>query len=104
MSLEDLGNIGELTAAIGVILSLVYLAAQIRQNTRSVRAASYQSWFDSYGALSNFILASPELHALIHRGTFDPEKLTPEERRRFNGMMRRSFRLFENLYYQRPKA
>jgi hypothetical protein len=101
MSLEDLGNIGEFVAAVGVIISLVYLAVQIRQNTRSVRVASYQSWFDSYSAFSNTVLASPELDALVHRGGLDPEKLTPEERRHFNGISRRGFRLFENLYYQR---
>jgi len=101
MSLEDLGNIGEFIAAIGVIASLIYLAVQIRQNTRSVRVASYQSWFDSYSTFSNTVLASPELDALVHRGGLDPEKLTPEERRHYNGLSRRGFRLFENLYYQR---
>ena len=33
MSLEDLGNIGEFVAAVAVVISLVYLAVQIRQNT-----------------------------------------------------------------------
>jgi hypothetical protein len=36
MSLEDLGNIAELLAAVGVILSLIYLAVQIRQNTSNI--------------------------------------------------------------------
>ena len=43
MSLEDLGNIGELVAAIGVIASLIYLAIQIRQNTQSVRSSAVQA-------------------------------------------------------------
>jgi hypothetical protein len=34
MTLQDLGNIGEFVAAIGVVVSLVYLAVQIRR-TRS---------------------------------------------------------------------
>jgi len=42
MSLEDLGNIGEFVAAVSVVVSLIYLAVQIRQNTRSVRASTYQ--------------------------------------------------------------
>jgi hypothetical protein len=42
MSLEDLGNIGEFVAAVGVIASLIYLAVQIRQNTDSLRAATFQ--------------------------------------------------------------
>ena len=101
MSLEDLGNIGEFVAAVGVIVSLIYLGVQIRQNTRSVRTASYQSWFDSYSNFSNTILANPELDALFHHGATDPDSLTPEERRHFDGISRRAFRLWENLYHHR---
>jgi hypothetical protein len=35
MTLEDLGNIGEFVAAIGVVVSFVYLAVQIRQVNRT---------------------------------------------------------------------
>ncbi len=37
MTLDNLGNIGELIGAIGVIVTLVYLAMQIRQNTGAFR-------------------------------------------------------------------
>ena len=47
MSLEDLGNIGELIAAFAVIASLIYLAVQIRQNTQSVRASTVQAISDA---------------------------------------------------------
>jgi hypothetical protein len=40
--LEDLGNIGDFVGGIGVIATLIYLAIQIRQNTRAVRTASRQ--------------------------------------------------------------
>ena len=40
MTIQDLGSIGELIAAIATVATLGYLALQIRQNTRSVRAAS----------------------------------------------------------------
>ncbi len=40
MTVQDLGSIGELVAAIATIATLGYLAIQIRQNTRSVRAGS----------------------------------------------------------------
>ena len=32
MSLEALANIAELIAAVGVVVSLIYLAIQVRQN------------------------------------------------------------------------
>ena len=42
-TLQDLGSLGEFVGAIGVVVSLVYLAQQMRQNTTSVRAASFNS-------------------------------------------------------------
>jgi hypothetical protein len=38
MNLETINAITQLVAALGVIASLFYLAAQIRQNTRSQRS------------------------------------------------------------------
>ena len=36
MTLENLGNIGEFVGALAVVLSLIYLAVQIRQNTHQI--------------------------------------------------------------------
>ena len=41
MTLEDLGNLGEFFAALGVLVTLVYLAIQIRQNTHAMRASTF---------------------------------------------------------------
>ena len=43
MTIEDLGNIGELIAAIATLITLAYLAMQIRQNTKSVLGDTAQS-------------------------------------------------------------
>ena len=42
MNWEALGAIAEVIGAVGVVATLAYLAVQIRQNTRSVRASTYQ--------------------------------------------------------------
>ena len=42
MTLEALGNLGDLIGGIGVIVTLIYLAIQIRQNTIEVRNAAVQ--------------------------------------------------------------
>ena len=49
MNLETLGNIGDFLGGLAVIVSLLYLAIQIRQNTKAVRSSSYhqaaeQTW------------------------------------------------------------
>jgi hypothetical protein len=38
MTLQDLGGLGELIGAVAVVLSLAYLAVQVRQNTRALNA------------------------------------------------------------------
>ena len=53
MSLEDLGNIGEFVAAIGVIISLIYLAVQIRQNTSAVATATYESTMTGFNDITH---------------------------------------------------
>ena len=47
MTLQDLGAIGEFIGGIAVVITLVYLAVSIRQNTKSVRASTYQAILDS---------------------------------------------------------
>jgi hypothetical protein len=44
-----LGNIAESVAALGVIASLIYLAVQVRQNTQSIRASTYEGMIRSSG-------------------------------------------------------
>ncbi len=40
--IENLGNIGDFIGGIGVVITLIYLATQVRQNTRSLRLTSLQ--------------------------------------------------------------
>jgi hypothetical protein len=43
LSIQDLGAIGELIGAVAVVVTLIYLASQIRQNTLAVKASTMQS-------------------------------------------------------------
>ena len=43
MSIQDLGSIGELIAALATVATLAYLAVQIRQNTRALRGAAHET-------------------------------------------------------------
>ena len=49
MNLNDLANLGQIVGAIGVMITLVYLAIQIRGNTKVVSAQARH-------ALSEFVL------------------------------------------------
>jgi len=100
MSLDDLGNIGELVAAIGVIASLIYLAVQIRQNTRSVRAATHHSSARSATETQNVLAQSTDAARVFLVGSREPGELTEEERLRFDSVMLSIFMWFEDAFFQ----
>jgi hypothetical protein len=77
MSLQDLGNIGEFVAAVAVVVSLIYLAVQIRQNTRSVRASTYHSVNRSAREAEMAVGGSETLADILVKGNRKPEGLTP---------------------------
>lgn len=45
LSIQDLGSLGELIGAVAVVVTLIYLSSQIKQNTVAVKAAAMQSVF-----------------------------------------------------------
>ena len=73
MSIQDWGAIGEVVSAIGVVLTLIYLTTQIRQNTRQLQSQGHQGMTESYNALLAQLLADESLFKTAVRGTQDWE-------------------------------
>ena len=42
MTIQDLGSLGELIAAVATVATLVYLAIQLKQNTLALRSQTFQ--------------------------------------------------------------
>ena len=61
MNWDAIGAIAELLGAFGVIASLIYLATQIRQNTKSVRMASHHGVAVQFNQANLVGLQDPEL-------------------------------------------
>ena len=99
-TLQALGNLGEFIGAVGVVISLIYLARQMIQNTTSVRAASFNSMVQNSIRLLEHSFRDSEFAAFLHRAEEDPASLTPEERIRWDAYMTAVFRHFGNLVYQ----
>ena len=100
MMLEDLGNIGEFVGAIGVVVTLGYLAVQIRRNTISVRASTFQECVRDIATLSDLLATDAELARIWSTGLRDFDALKSEERVRFAAYMLGMFRRLENVLYQ----
>ena len=54
MNLNDLANLGQIIGAIAVVISLIYVALSIRQNTNAVRAATAQSLHEHFASWYHF--------------------------------------------------
>ena len=75
MSLDDLGNIGEVVAAIGVVISLFYVGYQIRQNTRASRASSILAARQMANEFHH-LLSQPEMTDIYIKGLSEYPTMT----------------------------
>ena len=79
MNWEAIGAIAELLGAIGVIASLIYLATQIRQNSRQLMGASLIAVHEYQRSLTEELNSNPELFRMVIRGNNDFDALSSEE-------------------------
>ncbi len=102
MNWDAIGAIGEILGAIAVLGTLIYLAAQIRQNTASVTTATYESMVSGATDVNLVVVGNPEVASILNRGARDPRSLDDDEAYRYSMMMRcyanqwlKQLRLFE---------
>lgn len=100
MSWDAIGAVAELLGAVGVIASLFYLGAQVRQNTKSLRASSYHAVVTNLSNLSGSIGLSPPGSDLFIRGLSDFSTLDPHEQRQCTLLLVSLFRNYEDIFYQ----
>ena len=82
MNLESLGNLGEFIGGLAVIVTLTYLAFQVRQGTKTLRANSVHELTENILRASATLL-EPENAEVFLRGARSYSSLTPEEKLRF---------------------
>jgi hypothetical protein len=73
MNWEAIGAVGEVLGAIGVILTLVYLAVQIRQNTAMMTAQTVQASVDATQRVLLFRAEHAEVRAVLRKARDDEE-------------------------------
>ena len=100
MTLDDLGNLGEVVGTLGVVATLVYLALQIRQNTRSVRASTFHEAIRDIADAIDQLGHDADLTRVFYTGLADFEALPRLEQQRFASYMTAVLRRYENVLYQ----
>ena len=87
MNWEAIGAIAELLGAIGVVLTLIYLAIQIRQNTRSQENSSRVAATNAFTGWYTSVMSDPDLVRIWRVGHTKPGDLSEDDINRFMWML-----------------
>ena len=103
MNWDALGAIGEIVGAAGVIVSLLYLASQVRNNSRQLRHASAQAVLDKLNGLIGQLAFTAGAGDIWTRGLSGLDALNDDEELvRFSSMLLQAFWAYEEvLHYRR---
>jgi len=105
VDLDNLAKLSEFVGGIVLVISLVYLAYQVRQNTQSLRSENYARVLDRMSTVQSQLSKDPELHHVFMVGAEDPARLSRAERLRFSWALYELFGAGEFMYHQsRDKA
>ncbi len=99
MTLEEFNYIAEIIASIAVIASLLYVALEVRQNTRGIKLSAGNYAAEQARTVFYRSLA-PETREIVYKAWQDPESVTGIDRFSFFGLMHDHFCGLENVYYQ----
>lgn len=113
---EALSAIAGLLGALGVIITLIYLSAQIKQNNNQLRGAATVAVYEYQQTLIEMLLSNKKLYKIALRGNEDIHSLSEWEKQQFTlwclnetGMWEMCYKLYkqgaldEALYHGKTK-
>ena len=104
MTLEQSAYLAEIVGVFAIVVSLVYLSLQVRQNTRTTRLETVQTISSEFNNFNDMLASSGELADIYHRGVFDFQSLNTTEQVRFSLLLMRVFRTWYEQYFHWRKG
>ena len=99
MNWDAIGAVGEVGGAVAVVATLGYLAAQIRQNTRTLRTTVHDTQTAGHSEYLIDVARDPVLASIVKKA-FEMGPIEAEEERfRFRLLMAGIFIRFQNSFY-----
>ena len=99
MSWEMLAAIGQLAAVLVGIPSLIYLAVQIREQTKERRQSAVHTLTVQWGDLAGSLHDNAEIAAIFLRGFHSFTDLDAVSKLRFSAFFNRLINIFERMYF-----
>ena len=94
-SLKKWALFAEVIGGIGIIVSILYLAMEINQNTESVQAANHLALIEQLGVVRSWTIQNAEFADIAMRGNANFESLGAAESSRFTNFTNQYFDVWE---------
>ena len=88
MNWDAISAISELVGVTAVMITFIYLAVQIRQNTAAVATSTYESVMTGFNDINIVVASNPALASLLDRGCQKPTTLNAADMVQFNFLLR----------------
>jgi hypothetical protein len=99
MNWDAIGAVGEVGGAVAVVVTLIYLAGQLRQNTNALRSASYEHWNEISSSWADFFARyAVEISEIEQLTSMD--QLTEPQRKIHGALALRSLNQAHTSYLQ----
>lgn len=104
MTILEWGALGEMIGGVAVVISLVYVGSQIRQNTKATKSRASQAFVDVLKMSIDPLMREPEFRELYRRGLSGLDNLKGAEIVGFTVWVMITMRSWESFYYQHKEG
>ena len=91
MNWEALGAFSDLVAALAVVITLIFLIKEIRQNSQVVQVAALRDATSQWNHWSNMLASTPDLAAIVVEGNKSYRDLAAEDALRYGAFVQTFF-------------
>jgi len=99
MNWDAIGAIGEIVGAIAVVVSLAYLAVQIKQSNAASARAAVQELLDLNDRIAESVGESEEIAEVYLKGSANEDGLSKAQQMQYNTILLRQIKFWERVYY-----
>ena len=104
MNWDAVAALAELIGAVAVIITVAYLAVQIRQNTKTAHSGVQQGMLHPLHSVWLALSQDPELARLLIKANREYESLTPEEALRFGSFVNDILAIWSSVRLQHQRS
>ena len=98
MNWEAIGAVGEILGAAAVVVTLLYLAVQVRHNTLATTSSTQQTHLDAWNAMSTLIIENSEVARLLSLHDQEIAALDEAQQVRLEWFATKVFAHWEHVY------